>query len=124
MTDEWPICHECRGSGHTSQFTRDGYTTCDWCGGSGDEPRSIVVPELEHTVSDRGFIHMAWIDMGEDRRLKVYESSSAEEAKIWLSVVDDDGTAYAHMTLDQAQQLADQLVWLSEHHREQQVASR
>jgi len=37
-----PGCHECNGRGHTSVFSRDGYMTCDWCGGSGKEPETVA----------------------------------------------------------------------------------
>jgi hypothetical protein len=35
-------CHECDGRGHTWEFSRDGYMTCDWCGGSGEEPEAAA----------------------------------------------------------------------------------
>jgi len=36
-------CHECEGRGHTWEFSRDGYVTCDWCGGSGEEPGTAAM---------------------------------------------------------------------------------
>jgi hypothetical protein len=40
-------CHECNGRGHTWEFSRYGYMTCEWCGGSGEEPRPEDDPDYE-----------------------------------------------------------------------------
>jgi histidine triad (HIT) family protein len=51
-------CHECNGRGHTWEFSRDGYVTCDWCGGSGEEPKAAAgsATPTGHEVIDRYYV--------------------------------------------------------------------
>lgn len=138
--EQCPVCHG-EGGGYVRVGDDDwNWEPCDRCRGVGYRPLGITVgppamvelPEKDadrmlsdylaslveptYTVSDRGFIQFDYIDLGEDRRVRVYESSAASEAKVWLRLVDGEGMACAQLTLDQARQLADQLIWLSEHH--------
>jgi hypothetical protein len=56
-------CHECDGRGHTWEFSRDGYMTCDWCGGSGEEseaPAGSATP-----IQDEDNIGRRLSDFGE-----------------------------------------------------------
>jgi hypothetical protein len=73
-------------------------------------------PNDQPEVTDRGFRVFPYIDLGDDRRVRVYESSAATEPKIWIRIVDDDGMATAHMRISDARELARQIVWLCNHH--------
>jgi hypothetical protein len=78
----------------------------------------LVLEEPAHRITDRGFKHLAPVvanHAGAHVKVKIIEASTAFEPHIWLSVGDDlSGTA--HLTLDQAREVARQLVWLADHH--------
>lgn len=78
------------------------------------------------TFSERGFKHLEPIETTRHETVRVYESSAAMEPHIWLRITVelapdgysyvDPGVGHAHLTLDQAKQLQDQLAYLIEHH--------
>lgn len=70
---------------------------------------------MEHEVSSRGFKHMSTVEgtYPEPWDLRVYESSSAMAPHIWLAMSQGN---HAHMTLEQAEQLRDQLDYLISNH--------
>jgi hypothetical protein len=62
--------------------------------------------EIPYEVTDRGFRHYEPIDTLYGHKVLVYESSSAAEPAIWLSVgPGQTAGGTAHMSLDQARQL-------------------
>lgn len=73
-----------------------------------------LVPE----VTNRWFKHLPVIDHTRPGHVKVYESSAADQPCIWLNVAGGsaEGAGHAHLTLDQARKIADQLNWLADHH--------
>ena len=90
-----------------------------------------MAAEPEPQTSDRGFRHFEPIvgstidaltgDTVPTRQtVRVYESSAAMGPHIWLAVEDADvtkpGKGYAHLNLDAATRLRDQLTWMIEHH--------
>lgn len=84
-----------------------------WLKSQGETPA-----HLRFSTSERGLKYMPTI-YGEGVSLvRVYESSLAEEPRIWVYVEDRAGEriAQAHMSLDEARQLAEQLVVLVENH--------
>jgi hypothetical protein len=80
-----------------------------------DRPRAHLIS----VRTDRGFLHMPVLSaIGPDAAIRAYESSAADRAAIWLSVSDEEGaTATAHVDLDTARRLAEQLDHLIQHHR-------
>lgn len=53
-----------------------------------------------------------------DETVHVMESSAFEAARIWLTIGRQDGSkTFAHLTLEQAKQIGEQLIYLSENHR-------
>ena len=72
--------------------------------------------------SDRGFISMPAIVGAYAGEVTVYESSAAESPHIWLRVDErfdrsaEPKDATAHLTMESARQLAEQLLWLCENH--------
>lgn len=82
-------------------------------------------PYLEVTKTDRGFKHMPALPSRYGGTIRTYESSSAEVPSIWVTIecpVDlNDPTgptkeAVAHLEVDAAWLLAEQLRYLVEHH--------
>lgn len=85
---------------------------------------------MKHTTTDRGFKHLEPIEGDYGGHVKVYESSSAEQPKLWLQIAEPNdinawcagdqsgGThdATIHLTADNAWQLKEQLEWALEHH--------
>ncbi len=78
------------------------------------------------TISDRGFKTMPPVPASwgghETGEVVVYESSAAEAPHLWLRVNAAPGfggtaeTVSAHLPLDEAEKLRDQLTWLIENH--------
>lgn len=89
-----------------------------------------VFVHLDPSRSDRGFKRLPPIPGNYGGEAVVYESSSAEEPKLWLKVIEPNdlnagsvgdlsaGThsAMLHLTAEDAWKLADQLRWLVENH--------
>lgn len=71
---------------------------------------------LIHTFSKRGFKHMPELHCDYGSEVRVYESSAAVSPFIWLDVKHRSGSGTAHMTLDDAARLRDQLDYLIAHH--------
>lgn len=75
---------------------------------------------MKHTVTDRGFKHMEPFKCTYGTKVRAYESSIAEAPHVWLNLKEGQqlgcADASAHLTLDQAEYLAKQLLWLVEHH--------
>lgn len=82
---------------------------------------------MKHELSSRGFKHMAFVTDSYGGRVKLYESSAADEPHIWIRVEQshlltppdpDDALvdAAAHLTFDAARELRDQLDWLIDNH--------
>jgi len=71
--------------------------------------------EVTPVMSSRGFAHMAAIEGNypEPWSVRVYESSAAMEPFIWLAMSEGN---HAHLDLEKATQLRDQLTWLIENH--------
>lgn len=77
-------------------------------------------PKVVH--SDRGFKQMEPITTSRHETVRVYESSAASEPHLWLHVTVvrspegystlEEGSGHAHLTLEQAEQLRDQLDYL------------
>lgn len=78
---------------------------------------------MTYETTDRGFKHLSEIVTPRQEHVRLYESSSVD-ASVWLRVTlgpgspyDDDGAeAHAHLPLDQAEELRDQLSWLIANH--------
>lgn len=78
---------------------------------------------MKYEITDRGFAHLKpipertrWGD-GERGEVRIYESSSATEPCIWISVVEvGESAATAELTLKSAKKLAKQLRWLVKNH--------
>lgn len=77
--------------------------------------------------SDRGFIQGTEIESGYGGFIKVYESSAASHPHIWVNVVcplnlnEPQGQmieAVAHLTIENAENLRDQLQYLIDNHYE------
>lgn len=84
-----------------------------------------VPAHLRFNVSDRGLKYMPTI-YGEGVSLvRVYESSLAEEPRIWVYVEDRAGEriAQAHMPLDEARKVAEQIILLVENYYQIQAAT-
>ena len=86
---------------------------------------------MEHTRSERGFKQMEPITCDYGTGIRVHESSAAEAPHIWLALNEDStvltkptpGQAHAHLSLEAAEQLRDQLDWLIEHHYQVEVTT-
>ncbi len=68
---------------------------------------------------DRGFKRLPPItDSYRSTSVRVYESSAAEDPRLWLTVTPPDATTevFAHLTADDAWRLKEQIEWLLEHH--------
>ena len=80
----------------------------------------VSEPTAEHLwveVTPRGFSHMPPIQVEYGGSVRVYESSAAVSPHLWLAVMPDDNPeATAHLTLESAEHLRDQLTWLIENH--------
>lgn len=76
------------------------------------------------TKTDRGFMHFdPFRDLRGEHEVKVYESSNAEHACVWLKVEQQPTLASpggvevaAHLDLDACRLLRDQLNYFVEHH--------
>lgn len=81
-------------------------------------------PHLRPETSQRGFAqYPPIVDSYQSERVRVYESSAASEPHIWLSIealvaaADEPAPPRkAHLTLEQATQLAEQINHAIEHH--------
>ena len=80
---------------------------------------------LVHKLSPRGFKHMPRLDGTYGERVTAYESSAADGPHVWINVYTkkDPGMAHsaaiqaaAHMTVDEAWKLAEQLMYLVNEH--------
>jgi hypothetical protein len=79
---------------------------------------------IEPTYSSRGFKYMDPIPSAYGGHVAVYESSAASGPHLWVAVKQDraarldgrDTEATAHLTLDDATRLRDQLTYLIENH--------
>lgn len=79
--------------------------------------------EMPSTQSGRGFTQMEPFKCRYGSEVRVYESSAASHPCIWLNVQGDaaamdlkPGEGTAHLTIEQAQLLRDQLDWLIQNH--------
>jgi hypothetical protein len=81
--------------------------------------------DSEPTISQRGFAHFDKIPSAYGGHVKAYESSAATAPHVWVSVTcpedlnELDGPtkeAVAHLHINDAIKLRDQLTWLIEHH--------
>ena len=76
----------------------------------------------EHTVTSRGFKHLTPITgtYPYNWLLKVYESSAAFDPAIWIAAESDSSEGHAevhaHLNLDEATLLRDQLSWIIDNH--------
>jgi hypothetical protein len=68
---------------------------------------------LRVTTSDRGFTSLPPILDEYGGTATVYESSAASAPHIWLNV---KGSGRLHLTVESAQQLAEQLMYLVQNH--------
>lgn len=70
--------------------------------------------DLEHTASDRGFIHMGPVAGTDGTSVRAYESSAAFGPFLWVRVGTsrDQAVAHAHLPLEAARLLRDQLTFL------------
>jgi hypothetical protein len=67
---------------------------------------------IEFETGDRGFKHYAPINTTYGHRIKVYESSAADAAHLWVEVDPTDAVRYegcAHLTVEQAETLIETL---------------
>lgn len=72
---------------------------------------------LTPTVTDRGFTHLPPLDGAYGGNVRVYESSAADGPHVWLRATTlDEGTVHVHLSANIALQLAEQLVYVVEHH--------
>lgn len=77
---------------------------------------------LEPTTTDRGFKHMEPIDGRYGETVRAYESSSATHSSVWVSIGSEatkdlpSGPVAAHLTVEDARKLAEQLTWLCDNH--------
>lgn len=77
-----------------------------------------------YEVTDRGFIHWTPISTTYGHEVKVYESSAAEQACMWLAisegkVADHNGERTAQLTYEQALQVHGRIgAWLERHRTE------
>lgn len=82
----------------------------------------------EHLIPERnarGFLHMPPVPSTHGGTIKVYESSAADDAYVWVQVNvpadlnDPDGEqvkASVHLTREAATHFIQQLQWLAQHH--------
>lgn len=77
------------------------------------------LPHLIPHVTDRGFVHLPPIEGSyPGDNVRVYESSAATEAFIWVRAKQAGhvGEAAVHLGLAEAAQLRDQLAWMIDNH--------
>lgn len=79
--------------------------------------------EPEHELSERGFKQMEPFTCTYGSHVRVYESSSAESPHIWVNIDASpwhteakEGEGVAHLSLEQAALLRDQLNFLISNH--------
>lgn len=82
-------------------------------------------PHLKPSRTSRGFIHMPPIPSDYGGHVRAYESSNAKGMYVWVAIDcpvnfnEPDGEqiqAHAHLELDDALKLAEQIQFLAEHH--------
>ena len=83
---------------------------------------------LARTTTDRGFIHFEPIQSTHGGQIRVYESSSASHPCVWVDIKSPAGlqevhpppegmtAGTAHLKIEDATMLRDQLTWLIENH--------
>jgi hypothetical protein len=79
--------------------------------------------EPQYEITDRGFVHWTPVTTTYGHEVRVYESSAAEQACMWLALgegqVEDDGDRCAHLTYEQALQVHGRIgAWLERHRPE------
>ena len=72
--------------------------------------------QVSFTVSDRGFKILEPIRGTSGERVLIYESSAADGPHIWLRSIRGEDETAAHLTVEAAQELAHQLLWLVRNH--------
>ncbi len=87
-----------------------------------------TVRRTDHVVTDRGFVQFEPVDSTYGGQIRVYESSAALGPHIWIDIKSpaklqevtgppDGMTAgTAHLTLEGATKIRDQLTWIIENH--------
>jgi hypothetical protein len=127
------VTGKCPSCGNSLLFLADGgYVTCS--ARDCEDPKAATqalnvgrknTPHLEYEVSDRGFLSLPAIPSSYGGQVRVYESSSAEHPHIWLNAEapkdlnKPEGEmveAPLHLTIENAEALAEQLTWLVEQH--------
>lgn len=85
----------------------------------------MIPPHLRVTVTDRGFTHQPPMNSTYGGTVRVYESSAADGAHVWLRVQEPSDLnrrdsrlqeVSAHLTTDDAWRLAEQLLELVLYH--------
>lgn len=74
--------------------------------------------EPEFTRSERGFKHMEPMlgTYPKPWSLRVYESSAAEEASVWIAAESEGAEVHVHVSLERAAEFAAQVSWLVANH--------
>jgi hypothetical protein len=80
--------------------------------------------EPEFEVSERGFKRLKPIDTDYGEVLRIYESSSAMEPKVWMEVdfgasvcgQENYESASVHLTFNQIDEMIAQLKWIKKNH--------
>lgn len=76
----------------------------------------------EPTFSARGFAHMDALDCSYGGTIRAYESSAADSPHVWINILQGPrieakpGEAVAHLSLETALRLRDQLTYLIDNH--------
>ena len=82
----------------------------------------MTAAHLSVETSERGFDRLPKIEPERGGYVRAFESSSAEEASIWLAMKDetahphDEKEAHVHLTCEEAWKMADQLRYLVRNH--------
>ena len=78
---------------------------------------------LEPVKTDRGFSHLPPIIDERGTSVRVYESSAASNAYVWLMITGGDRqdsdcnpSVTAHLTLTELHELGEQIEWMKQHH--------
>ena len=77
---------------------------------------AIRADHLIPSTSGRGFKWMPETVTPIGTTVEVYESSAAEEPKVWLGITRGRDDLRAHLTVDEARRVGEQLIWLADHH--------
>ncbi len=73
-----------------------------------------LVQDLPGEYSQRGFYHWDFTETSYGHKVFVYESSAASAPHMWLRIVQDSGDIAAHLDVDQARTVRDQIdAWLT-----------